>query len=216
MRSVLPAPPRALVLCLTAALTVGFVALATLPAHADEDVYSDTDDYKEGEEIVDVFLGRAEYSIMVEDIERNGEELDWGWVLTSAGDRPVQEPKDLAFNLADYSTVRVPEVENFAGIMKDDELEGVREALELAAKQLGLEAVRSGDADLELKAVVVDLSRKNRGFGPIKIDPYIEMEIRLRDLREGRDLLLLRNQEHADTPEDAALEYASQVAKFLR
>lgn len=216
MRSVFPSTSRALVLFLTAAFTLGLVALAAPPAHADEDVYSDTDDFKEGEEIVDVFLGIDEYSIMVEDIERNGEELDWGWALTAAGDRPVQEPKELGFDLSDFSTVRVPEVENFAGVMKDDELESVREALELAAKQLGLEAVRSGDADLELKAVVVDLSRKNRGFGLIKIDPYIEMEIRLRDLREGRDLLLLRNQEHADTPEDAALEYASQVAKFLR
>lgn len=216
MRSTFSPTSRVLSLCLTAAFTLGLVTLAAPPVHADEDVYLDTDDYKEGEEVVDVFLGREEYSIMVEDIERNGEQLDWGWVLTSAGDRPVQEPKELAFDLSDYSTVRVPEVENFAGVMKDEELASVRDALEGAAKQLGLEAVESGDADLELKAVVVDLSRKNRGFGLIKIDPYIELEIRLRDLRENRDLLLLRNQEHADTPEDAAFEYASQMARFLR
>jgi hypothetical protein len=205
---------------LSLVLVAGLFALHGGPAQAKKDVYADTDDYKDGEEIVDVFFGEAEYSILVEDFERNGEELDWGWALTpewESGSRKLEnEPKQLAFDLSSYSTVRIPEVENFAGIMKDDELASVRESFELAVKQLGLEAVRSGDADLELKAVVVDINRKGGGFGLIKVDPFIEMEVRLRDLGRDRDLLLIRNQEHADTPDDAALDFASQLARFLR
>ena len=225
----LAAPALALVLSLPAA-----------PARADLFIHSD--DYKDGEEIVGVFFGDEEYAKMVDDFERNGQQFDWGWALTpgwaqkaataesdqgkkkkgffgrfkNRGPEPEQEPKELGFDLADYKTVRVPEVKNFSGIMKDDELASVRESLELAMKQAGLEPVESGPADLELSAAVVDINREGGGFGLIQVDPFIEIEIRLRDLDNDRDLLLLRNQEHGDTPTDAALEYASQIAIFLR
>jgi len=218
------------------------LSLPAVPAHADLFIHSD--DYKDGEEITGVFFGDEEYAKLVDDFERNGQQFDWGWALTpgwqSATDRaqadqgkkkkkgffgrfkghggpePEQEPRELAFDLGDYQTVRVPKVENFSGIMKDDELASVRESLELAMKQAGLEPVESGPADLELSAAVVDINREGGGFGLIQVDPFIEIEIRLRDLKNDRDLLLIRNQEHGDTPTDAALEYASQIAIFLR
>ncbi len=216
------------------------LSLPAVPARAE--LYIHSDDYKDGEEITGVFFGDAEYSKMVDDFERNGQQFDWGWALTpdwqeaasradsakgkkkkgllgrfkSRGPEPEQEPKELGFDLGDYKTVRVPKVENFAGIMKDDELASIRESLKLAMKQLGLEAVDSGPADLELSAAIVDLNREGGGFGLIQVDPFIELEVRLRDLKNDRDLLLLRNQKHGDTPTDAALEYASQIAIFLR
>ena len=224
------------------ALPLAFVlSLPAAPARAE--VFIHSDDYKDGEEITGVFFGDEEYAKMVDDFERNGQQFDWGWALTpgwesaaaraespdegkkkkgffgrfkSHGPEPEHEPDELAFDLADYKTVRVPEVKNFSGIMKDDELASVRESLELAMKQVGLEPVESGPADLELSAAVVDINREGGGFGLIQVDPFIEIEIRLRDLDNDRDLLLLRNQKHGDTPTDAALEYASQIAIFLR
>jgi hypothetical protein len=215
------------------------LSLPAVPARAD--VFIHSDDYKDGEEITGVFFGDEEYAKLVDDFERNGQEFDWGWALTpdweaksaaaadqgkkkkgffgrfkNRGPEPEQEPDELAFDLGDYQTVRVPAVENFSGIMKDDELASVRESLELAMKQAGLKPVESGPADLELSAAVVDINREGGGFGLIQVDPFIEIEIRLRDLENDRDLLLLRNQEHGDTPTDAALEYASQIAIFLR
>ena len=50
-----------------------------VPAHA-ADTFVESDDYKDGEEIVNVFLKADDYRSMVEDIERNGEAFDWGWV----------------------------------------------------------------------------------------------------------------------------------------
>lgn len=218
------------------------LSLPAVPAHADLFIHSD--DYKDGEEIVGVFFGDEEYAKLVDDFERNGQQFDWGWALTpdwesaaaradsddsakgkkkgffgrfkKRGPEPEQEPKELGFDLADYRTVRVPKVENFSGIMKDDELASVRESLELAMKQVGLEPVESGPADLELSAAVVDINREGGGFGLIQVDPFIEIEVRLHDLKNDRDLLLIRNQKHGDTPTDAALEYASQIAIFLR
>lgn len=232
--SILPAST----LTLAAALACGLLLSSAAPAGAD--LFVESDDYKDGEEIVDVFLTADEYSKMVDDFERKGQSFDWGWALTpkweaaanqepseqpkkkrffrrgGGGPKPESEPEVLAFDLSDYSTVLVPEIENFSGIMKDDELESVRQSFELAVKQMGLEPVRSGSADLELKAVVVDINREGGGFGLIQIDPFIEIELRLRDLTQGRDLLLIRNQEHGDTPDSAALEFASQLAQFLR
>jgi hypothetical protein len=49
-----------------------------------------------------------------------------------------------------------------------------------------------------------------------RIDPFIEIELRLRDLKAGRDLLLLRNQAHSGTPTDAARRYATLLVRFLQ
>lgn len=222
-------------------LALGLLVLPGTPALAD-DAFIESDDYREGEEIVGVFLGDDEYAKMVEDIERGGQEFDWGWVLTprwaetasaeaaeeepekkrgffrrrgKRGPKLEQEPDELAFDLSAYDTVAI-EVENFAGIMKDDELDDLRESFALAMERFGLEPATGGSADLELGVAVVDINREGGGFGLIQIDPFIELEVRLREAGSGRDLVLIRNQEHGDTPTDAALEMASQIAMFLR
>lgn len=210
---------------LAIALTVLLLAAWAPGAHAD-DLFIESDDYEEGEEIVNVFLQDEHYRIMVEDLERRGQEFDWGWALTErwqdrrAGDKrvkPRSKADDLGFALSDYGTVRIPEVENFAGIMKDDELGEVRDAYVLAAEQLGLEVVDGGPADLELAVAIVDVNREGGGFGPFKIDPFIEMEFRLRELGGGeRDLILVRHQKHSETPGGSALETANMLTQFMR
>lgn len=210
-----------------AAALAALVLAAWAPALHADDTYIETDDYREGEEIVDVFLQADDYRIMVDDLERRGQEFDWGWALTErwqnrrAADKKVKprsKADDLAFDLSDYATVRIPEVENFAGIMKDDELAEVRDAYVLAAEQLGLEVTGTGGpADLELAIAIVDVNREGGGFGPFKIDPFIEMEFRLRELGgEERDLLLVRHQKHSETPGGSALETANMLTQFMR
>lgn len=200
------------------AVTAGLLILAGAPAQAERFIKSD--DYEEGEEIVGVFLTDDDYRIMVDDLERRGQEFDWGWALTAGwepGKKTRQEADDLGFDLGDYATVRIPEVENFAGIMKDEELAEVRDAFVLAAEQLGLEVVGTGGAaDLELAVAIVDVNREGGGFGIFKVDPFIEMEIRLRDLGADRNLMLLRHQKHSETPGGSALETANTLVQFFR
>ena len=219
-----PLRPRPL-RCLAALLGVLAFASWAPALHAD-DTFIESDDYREGEEIVEVFLQAEDYRIMVEDLERRGQDFDWGWVLSERWERrraadkkirPRSEVEELAFDLSDYATVRIPEVENFAGIMKPEELAEVRDAFVLAAEQLGLEVVAGGAADLELAVAVVDVNREGGGFGIFKIDPFIEMELRLRELGgEERDLLLVRHQKHSETPGGSALETANMLVQFFR
>lgn len=194
--------------------------LAGGPAAFAADTFIKSDDYEEGEEITGVFLTDEHYSVMVNDLERRGQGFDWGWVLTPGGspDRThKKEPKELGFSVSDYATIRIPEVQNFAGIMKDEELAQVRDAFVLAAEQLGLEVVGTGgEADLELAVAIVDVNREGGGFGIFKVDPFIEMELRLRDLAADRDLMLLRHQKHSEDPEGSALETANMLVQFLR
>lgn len=201
------------------ALALG-LALAAGPAFAADDVYTDSDDYKEGEEITGVFLTDEHYRVMVEDVERRGQDFDWGWVLTPGGSTsqaPRQKVRELGFAVSDYGTIRIPEVQNFAGIVRDEELTEIRDAFVLAAEQLGLEVVGTGgEADLELAVGIVDVNREGGGFGIFKVDPFIEMEIRFRDLGTDRDLMLLRHQKHSEDPEGSALETANMLVQFLR
>lgn len=194
--------------------------LGAAPAAFAADTFVESDDYKEGEEITGVFLTDEDYTVMVEDLERRGQSFDWGWVATPGGSRdkaPKKEPNQLGFAISDYATIRIPEVQNFAGIMKDEELAEVRDAFVLAAEQLGLEVVGTeGEADLELAVGIVDVNREGGGFGIFKVDPFIEMELRLRDLSAGQDLMLLRHQKHADEAEGSALETANMLVQFLR
>ena len=216
-----------------------FATLCLLPAGQAAEFFNESDDYQDGEEIVNVFLKEDDYRLMVEDIERNGEGFDWGWVKTSqnapsapteqdanrpkmlkwlpkrSGGRPAQ-PQELGFDLGSYRTVSVPNVENFAGLVPPGTLEAVHEAFTLAAKELGLEVVPGDKADLELKVAIVDLKRDSTYIYFANIDPFIELELRLRDLTTTEDLLLLRNQAHSNTPQDAAMNYASSLIKFLR
>jgi hypothetical protein len=194
--------------------------LAGGPAAFAADTFIKSEDYEEGEEITGVFLTDEHYGVMVNDLERRGQGFDWGWVLTPGGspDRThKKEPKELGFSISDYATIRIPEVQNFAGIMKDEELAQVRDAYVLAAEQLGLEVVGTGgEADLELAVAIVDVNREGGGFGIFKVDPFIEMELRLRDLAADRDLMLLRHQKHSEDPEGSALETANMLVQFLR
>lgn len=200
----------------TAIAAIGLLLLGAAPA--DAKTFINSDDYEEGDEIVGVFLTDDDYRIMVDDLERRDQEFDWGFALTAGwqpGQKPRQEAKNLGFDLADYATIRIPAVENFAGIMQDDELEEVRDAFVLAAEQLGLEVV-DGAADLELAVGIVDVNREGGGFGIFKVDPFIEMEFRLRDLGGDRDLLLIRHQKHSETPGGSALATANTLVQFLR
>jgi len=194
--------------------------LAAGPAAFAADTFIESDDYKEGQEITGVFLTDDDYQVMVEDLERRGQSFDWGWVVTPGGSRdkaPKKEPKQLGFAVSDYATIRIPGVQNFAGIMKDEELAQVRDAFILAAEQLGLEvAGTEGAADLELAVAIVDVNREGGGFGIFKVDPFIEMELRLRDVGNDRDLMLLRHQKHSDEAEGSALETANMLVQFLR
>jgi len=214
--------------------------LLVLLAHTAQaaDYFVNSDDYKDGEEIVNVFLKEDDYRLMVEDIERNGEGFDWGWVKTAGAPAPAAEPagkksllkrmklggggggnpaepKELGFSLSSYKTVSVPKVENFSGLIPPGTQEGVQESFVLAMKEAGLEVVEKG-ADLELKLAIVDVKRDSTYVYFANIDPFIELELRLKDLKTGENLLLLRNQAHSNTPEDAALNYAGSLLKFLR
>lgn len=216
-----PQPARNLIPAFALALALALAALlAGGPASFAADVFIESDDYREGEEITGVFLTDEHYRVMVEDLERRSQDFDWGWVLTAGGspDRAHKKKvKDLGFSISDYGTVRVPEVENFAGIVRDEELEEIRDAFVLAAEQLGLEVVGTGGAaDLELAVAIVDVNREGGGFGIFKIDPFIEMEVRLRDLGADRDLILIRHQKHSEEPEGSALETANMLVQFLR
>jgi hypothetical protein len=218
-------------------LCCAFVSLLAVPALA-ADTFLESDDFKEGEEIVNVFLGEEEYAIMVEEFTRNGQEFDWGWALTPdwnaapasaeqgggmrgrmrrrSGPKLDANPKQLGFALSDYKTVHVPEIANHAGIVKPEELAQVRDALVAAVGEMGLTLADSEDkADLVLEAALVDLGREGGGFGLIQVQPFIELEVRLRE-RGGRALFLARTQKHAREAFDASLTLASQVALALR
>jgi hypothetical protein len=220
---------------------IALVALLAVPATSfAADNFLQSDDYKEGDEVVNVFLKDAEYGIMVEEWARNGQELDWAWALTPGWAEPAaaaepsgggirgrmarrsgpkleQKPRQLAFSIADYSTAYVAPVGNFAGIVKPEELAQIHDAFVSAVKEMGLRPVESADAaDLVLEAALVDLNREGGGFGLIQIQPFIELELRLREREGDRTLFLGRTQKHSPQAFDAALTVASQLVLVLR
>ena len=172
-----------------------------------------SDDYRDGEEIVGVLLDDAEYAMLIEDLNRNGAEVNWGW-LHSPGGRS-DEPRDLAFSIGDYQTVRVAPVENksmkVAPGIEDDTREAFTQALEL----LGLDVV-DGEADLELELAIVDYKSDATFIWVTTLDPFIEIEGRLTDRRADQPLLLFRHQEHGGTPSAAAADTAGEFVNLLR
>ena len=101
--------------------------------------------------------------------------------------------------------------------MSDDELAEVRQAFVAGFEQLGLQVVAAGaPADLTLGIAMVDLDREGGGFGFIEVDPFLELELRLRDTAKDQDLMLIRHQKHGDELEEAALQYANELVIFLR
>lgn len=188
------------------------LALA-LPAASYADKFTQSDDYKDGKEILGKFLVDAEYQLMVDDVERNDEEFDWAWV---SADKPAK-PKNLKFSLQGKK-VYIPEVKNFAGLAAKNLPAAVAENFGEAMKFLGAELVAdAGAADYELGMAIVDCDLEGGGWAPYvgKILPSVELEIRLKD-KSGQNLLLIRNQEHSGDVDQAVLSFADELSKFLR
>lgn len=182
-------------------------------------VFLKSDDYEEGEEIVDVFLGPDDYAVMMDDFERRDQDFDWGWALTqgATGKGKIKEKhlKNLGFDIQSYSSVTIAPVENHAGIVKDEELQEIGEAWEAVFDQLGIDVVPQG-GELLFESAIVDINREGGGFAFVKIEPFVEFEIRLRDTKNDRDLLLIREQEHNETPEGSAMDIANALVLFFR
>ena len=178
------------------------------------DTFLDSDDYREGEEIVGAVLDDEDYGKMVEDIERHGADFNWGWV--KAVDGKPAKPGALAFDLGDYRTVRVVPVVNKSLKVAPEIEQASTAALTEAMTLLGLEPVTSGSADLELEVAVVDYKSDSTYIYFGTLDPFLEMEGRLEDVSTGETLFLFRHQEHGGTPSAAAGDVAGQIASFLR
>lgn len=212
---------------------------------AQADTFLESDDYEEGEGgVVNAFLVAEDYALMEEDLERNDEEFDWGWVKTATWEQPapVEEPErkgvrklfgklrggsrqkmgntaNLAFDIRAARTIYIPPVQNLAGIMRDGVLEDIDASLAQAAKALGLEQTKTREeANLELGLAVVDQMRDTVDvpvYG-IRVQPFVTMEMRLLDVATGERLLLVRNRKHGGSVADAALNFADDLVKFLR
>ena len=188
--------------------------LATSAVLAGGGTFLKSDDHDD--ELVGKFLTDQDYGLMVDNLERNGVEFDWGWVKTPDG--KLKKPKVLGFDLASYKTVRIPAVQDFSDSLSPELAAKVHEAFVRAAKGLNLEVVADDakDAGLELGVAIIDLKRERTYAYVAMIDPYIKLEIRLKDAKTGENLLLIRNRSHSETPESASLKMASQMMKFLR
>lgn len=126
--------------------------------------------------------------------------------------------KPLAFDLREHRTVRIPDVQNFAGIAKKELLDEIRGAFVEGVAALGLLVTTEEEADLELGLALVDQLRGaiDVPVYNIQVQPHIALELRLTDLRTGEDLLLIRNRKHGATQPEAALNFADDLVKFLR
>jgi hypothetical protein len=188
-------------------------ALVIAPSHAGSTTFLKSDDH--AEELVGKFLTDPDYTLMVEDLERNDVEFDWGWVKTPDG--KLKKIKALGFDVASYKTVRIPAVQDFSDSLSPELAAKVHESFERAVKNLGLEVVADGkEAGLELGVAIIDLKREKTYAYVAMIDPYIKLEIRLKDVAKNENLLLVRNRAHSENPETAALKCASEMMKFLR
>lgn len=185
-----------------------------------DESFLDSNEYKDKDEVVDVFLKNDDYRLMVEDIKRNGEEFDWGWVKTAApsgGRRRSNpaKPQNLGFSLASFKTVSIPKVENFAGLVPPKTTDEVHDCFVQAMKAARLE-VTDDAADLELAVAIVGYDKDPTFLHTGRLDPYIELELRLTKYGSSENLLLLRSRTSGTTPADAAFDYAGALVKFLR
>jgi hypothetical protein len=197
------------------------ISLATLlavgvsaPAMAGGN-YLKSDDYKDGEEVVKVFLMDEDYSKMIGDVERNDVDFDWVWVKTADG-KMKDKVKALGFDLKSAKTVSIPEVEKFSrGMVPDDTLKAVRESLVSGFKEMGIETVASG-GDLTFEAVLVDYKKDSTYAVVAMVKPFVEIEARLTDNRSGETLMLVRDQSHGDDPAGAAFNFADELVRFTQ
>ena len=204
-------------LSLLGAAGCGSLNLSRLGGHEHHaETYLDSDDYHDGDEIVGRFLNDADYGLMVEDVERHDTELDWTWVELAEGST-LKHPTELGFNLSKYGKVRVLPVKNESLKVAPGVETAVRDAFVQAVGLLGLTVAGDGEpAPLELGVAVVDYKADKTYAYVAMIDPFIELEGRLRDTRTGKTLYLFRTQENGTTPAVAAADIASDVARFLR
>lgn len=70
--------------------------------------------------------------------------------------------------------------------------------------------------DLELGLAIVDSKAEGTFAYVARIDPFIEIELKLNDRVAGEGLVLLRNQAHGATPADAARRFATLLVGFLQ
>jgi hypothetical protein len=174
-----------------------------------------SDDYKNGEEVVKVFLMDEDYGKMIDDVERNDVDLDWAWVKTADG-KMKSEPKKLGFDIHGAKTVSIPEVKkHHKGMVPAEVLQATRDAISQGFQELGIETVASG-GDLTFEAVLVDYKKDSTYAFVATINPFIELEARLKDNRSGETWMLIRDQSHGDDPEGAAFNFADTIARFLK
>lgn len=175
--------------------------------------YLTSSDYRKGEEIVGALLTDTEYGLIVEDIERRGGELNWGWVKA---DGKARKPANLLFDINSFRSVRLAPVMNASLVVLPGIEDATWEAFAQGLKQLGLEVVKEGEADLSMELAVVDMKTDKTYIFVAMLDPFLELEGRLIDVARGEPLFLFRHQEHGTTVETAAADTASEVLKFLR
>ncbi|MDX1632437.1 MAG: hypothetical protein R3234_11280 [Thermoanaerobaculia bacterium] len=179
------------------------------------DRYIETDDYEDGEEVVGEFFGDEEYSKIVDDIERNDIEFDWGWVKHQS--KKDHKPKNLAFSLADYDSIRIAQPENHALEL----LEGIEEEVQsyfvraFEREDFTVVTDPGAEADLFLDMAIVDLKSGETSVGWIDIDPFLELEIEITDTATGETLMLVRHQAHSSKPAVAAGRMAGEIVRFL-
>ena len=196
------------------ALGTLLAVLLSVPAVAGGN-YLKSDDYKDGEEVVKVFLQDEDYGKMIGDVERNDVDFDWVWVKTADG-KMKDKVKALGFDIRTAKTVSIPEVKKFSkGMVPDETLKAVRESLVQGFKELGIETVASG-GDLGFEAVLVDYKKDSTYAVVAMIKPFVEIEARLKDNRSGETWMLIRDQSHGDDPAGAAFNFADELVRFVQ
>lgn len=197
---------------------LSLLLLATLCTPGRAETFLDSDEYGEDDEMVGKFLGDKDYRLLVDDVTRNGAELDWCWALTPDTDakrRSSTRLKKLGFSFSSYRTVAVIKPANLVGLSRM-EIDAVHDSLQGAMESVGLELVDDpGAADLVLEAAVVDMNRDYAGYGWIYIEPFVEVELRLHE-SSGKDLLIARHQIHGGNTIVASMNLGSELARFLR
>lgn len=171
---------------------------------APDDSFLASDDYSDSDEIKGVFLKDPEYAKMTEDFSRNDvDEFDWGWAAPG-------------LDLHKYKTVHVIVKDNY-GTLNPDFKKYVGEVFGAAVKHLGLKVVDAAKpADLELGLDIVDYDADRHYAFVTMVDPSVELEIRIKDLKSGKDLFLVRNTEHGHNPKAAASDTAHDFLEMLR
>lgn len=179
------------------------------------ETFLDSDDYRDGEEVVGVFLTDDEYAKMIEEVDFRGVDFDWAWY--KADYAKPRKPTRLLFRAGDHGTVAVLPVVNHAPVIAPGVEEEVRDLFVQAMERLGLRVVGEGEeAALELGVAIVDYKSDSTFIYVGRIDPFIELEIRLRDTASGEPLLLVRNQDHNSTPVLGAADSAGSLLRVLQ